>query len=104
MTKPTIEECIEQLDWIPDHVVADAIRDHLKATQWQPIETAPMDGVTKALYGCWHEGKWYEQITKRGSGVGGLHVNVPTGFRKYTAATHWMPLPQPPVAREAQGE
>jgi len=64
--------------------------------QWQPIETAPNDGKTKALYGCFKEKKWYECISKRGNGVGGKHVNVPTGFRSYTGATHWMPLPKPP--------
>ena len=58
---------------------------------WRDIESAPRDGVTKALYGCFKDEKWYVQITARGRGVGGLHVNVPTGFRSYTGATHWMP-------------
>lgn len=67
---------------------------------WQPIETAPKDCETKALYGCYKDDKWYTQITARGKGVGGLHVNIPTGFRSYSGATHWMPLPAAPKAGE----
>lgn len=74
----------------------EELQAKLDKANWQPIETAPKEGETKALYGCYKNGKWYTQITARGSGVGGLHVNVPTGFRSYTGATHWMPLPEPP--------
>lgn len=74
--------------------------EHMKRFTWREIETAPRDGVTKALYGCYKNGNWYIQITARGKGVGGLHVNVPTGFRSYTGATHWMPLPPAPESEE----
>lgn len=67
-----------------------------RAVKWLPIESAPGDGQTVCLYGCFHKGKWYQKIAARGKGVGGLHVNIPTGFRMFEGATHWQPLPQPP--------
>ncbi len=63
---------------------------------WYPLECAPMDSKSKALYGAYKDGKWYELLAKRGKGVGGASVNVPTGFRSYTTATHWQPLPKKP--------
>lgn len=60
---------------------------------WQPIETAPKDD-TKILLGRYTKDIWYISLGRYKGG--GLYTLIPTGFRKYDWATHWMPLPQPP--------
>ena len=64
--------------------------------EWQPIETAPREGVILLGYApFWrmegtrrvYEGRWNEEQQTFTS------VN---GFLIHDAATHWMPLPSPP--------
>ena len=71
-----------------------------KMSEWQPIETAPMDGtdilvcVTRNLPDDgWETIQWVDWQTKR--------VRWPT-YRDRDdipfPPTHWMPLPEPPSA------
>ena len=63
---------------------------------WQPIEDAPRDGTVillgylpnSRIYRHVYEGRWHEGQQTWSS------VN---GFILHTEATHWMPLPPPPV-------
>ena len=59
--------------------------------EWQPIETAPMDGAEIIILddGCVRTGHWNEHIGKF-TGVGG---NI---FNWCENPTHWMPLPDAP--------
>jgi hypothetical protein len=62
---------------------------------WRPIETAPKDGTPVLLgwYETWPKLEWVTESAAAGNadiarqGAGYLH-----GY-----ATHWMPLPKPPV-------
>ena len=67
-----------------------------KFPEWQPIETAPKDGVEVILWNgfqkccviCfWHDvvGRWY--VPSKGAYGGWLGKDI---------ATHWMPLPPAP--------
>jgi hypothetical protein len=57
--------------------------------QWQPIETAPKDGIEILLgradgsltFGSWYKSRWVDDNL--------FHITWPT---------HWMPLPTPPEA------
>lgn len=69
-------------------------------SEWQPIETAPRDGTRLLVYSTHAEAKGFVSIAvdfwsmprhKRGySGWGQFNANN-------WPATHWMPLPDPPV-------
>lgn len=67
-------------------------------SEWQTIETAPMDG-TKVLVGCFRVAAGYEQFLgrmcvdyweKRFKGFGAFNGS-------YWPATHWQHLPPPPA-------
>ena len=64
--------------------------------KWQPIETAPKDGTAILVYTC-NEGFYvvsYDDIFSapwRVRNDEGLNEDQPT---------HWMPLPEPPNARD----
>jgi hypothetical protein len=63
-----------------------------QAVAWQPIETAPMD--TNVLMAWFYESQWEIASGWAGSTKGGyLH----------SQATHWKPLPTPPVSRPHGG-
>lgn len=76
--------------WQKDNVHSDALRAELARHQWQPIDTAPKDGtriVALCSNGAAYVARWntnYEEWSIPGSGISGV--------------THWMPLPEPPVA------
>lgn len=68
-------------------------------SEWQPIEMAPKDGATIAIF-CYNGERWNEVFWHRGferwamrwAGPGGMRgVIIPDG-----QPTHWMPLPPPP--------
>lgn len=64
-----------------------------RASRWQPIETAPKDGMV-LVAGQWSDdGSWWRNI-------GHAHCGVITGeWDDLTEPTHWMPLPEPPALR-----
>ena len=61
--------------------------------EWQPIETAPMDGTRVLVFRmCWQESAavcWFNRDTDEWIPVGGVMFCEPT---------HWMPLPPAPAA------
>ncbi len=59
-----------------------------RVTGWQPIETAPKDGVTEVLM--------YDPVL-------GMAV-WPSANSPWPNVTHWMPLPEPPAALLPAGE
>ena len=65
----------------------------LAVSEWQKIETAPKDGTDVLVYGptCWRVTicRWHERDEWWETG---------TDFITYNDLTHWMPLPEPPVA------
>jgi len=85
------------------YIRADLAGDGMNvSTKWHLISAAaPPEG--KLLFGCYHVGKWYETMARFGHGVGGDTVNIPTGFRRYSSATHWMSLPSPPPKPNKKG-
>ena len=78
--------------------VQDGWVKYIRAPQWQPIETAPRDGVILCYDHEWSEdgvalaenydGEWW-QICERDDNT------------RHFTPTHWMPIPQPP---ESEGE
>lgn len=70
--------------------------------EWQPIDTAPMDGTPILLFaqepliGFWAKSPRpykFEGWTSGWETVGGQYD---AGFIPISAPTHWMPLPAPP--------
>jgi hypothetical protein len=69
-------------------------------TDWQPIETAPKDGTRILVF----EKIWPEIVVAEWDEGTGHHP----GWRVYPNTesldtcdpTHWMPLPEPPVAAD----
>ena len=78
------------------------------ASEWQPIETAPKNGVAVILYypdlrGAVLVGSYHVDITIRDGVERRRHEGWETGTFMPLAKcepTHWMPCPAPP-AREA---
>lgn len=74
--------------------------DQLVAAQpaagWQPISTAPKDG-TQFLAGAWVGDEWLVSTEKAIMFEGGVIADfgVALPHDEWTAATHWMPMPQP---------
>lgn len=78
--------------------------DLIKATSWQPIETAPKDGTVILLMGPSgyanipyraHVGYWQNYVMRPG---GDWRNHSDDWFMDDGAdATHWMPLPPPPA-------
>ena len=62
--------------------------------EWQPIETAPKDGVTEFL--AWGPG-WHYPSSAAMDGSGEAYCPN-SGYALETKPTHWMPLPEPPDA------
>ena len=68
----------------------------LAAPQWQPIETAPKDGLAVLLWWphWWHEphpGHWKDYQWHSEKALSPCHQGDPNG------PTHWMPLPDAPT-------
>lgn len=69
---------------------------------WQPIDTAPLDGTFVDLWvsgprnagcriaNCWFRKKWLEDCLDRG--------DLPAARMVGDTPTHWMPIPDGPVA------
>lgn len=70
----------------------DEVERLRKATEWQPIETAPRDGTE--IFAC--VGKYGFEATAFYSGRWNLS-NDDDGYAWPYNPTHWMPIPQPPT-------
>ena len=80
------------------------------APKWQPIETAPKSGFFLVCSWESHKTEGYE------CSVSVVWPDSKGGFIAYLdedndelpyldgPATHWMPFPEPPAAKEARGE
>lgn len=86
--------------------VADRLLKIERCGQWQPIETAPKDGVTilafsePGAYTCyWYDGK---ETNEGCPGWIDGSVNKYEEFYVYHP-THWMPLPEPPTVDKFAG-
>jgi hypothetical protein len=64
--------------------------------EWQPIETAPMDGETRVL--VYHPGGYHEVCEARLWRSRDEIVYQDPVYDEWngSGATHWMPLPEPP--------
>ncbi len=80
---------------------------------WQPISTAPKDGtiVLCARFGnskkVWHMRvcRWGHILARKDLGFTKEGWHVYTGQNAgWFQPTHWMPLPAPPLASNAEGE
>ena len=84
-------------------------------TTWQPIETAPKDGIILGLIGdsipdlpfvavlqWWDAATWYElgwaddELAEPGNGAWAAWSRDGDDWSMH-APTHWMPLPPPPA-------
>lgn len=93
------------VDWLPSAI------DKLRASEWQPIATAPKDGtpvmVRGPLIGEGHT-RIYISESRWCPGSPGYVPEFQKGFWEFTvpgyhggiAATHWLPLPNPPEVSE----
>lgn len=61
--------------------------------EWQPIETAPCDGAD-VLCGAWVRGIWRTGVSIVSS------AGIANNWDWLTPATHWQPLPAPPVIEQ----
>ena len=61
---------------------------------WQPIETAPWNGLPVLL---WKSNTQEHYVAARVHGANGPGWCTPDGHEIFKA-THWMPLPDPPKA------
>ena len=83
-------------------------RDDLKAklarVEWQPIETAPKDGTLILVYEgvttkkIW-KASWWTGLDCWAFGVTSTDHTLMT-MAQNIAATHWMPLPEPPALEQ----
>ena len=73
---------------------------------WKPIETAPKDGSTVILgFAGSHseEGFWMNDPERNHWGeIGWFSSDADVLCERPASPTHWMPLPSPPAALEAQ--
>jgi hypothetical protein len=68
--------------------------------KWEPIETAPREGLVMLAVVSGHERRVY--VAERSSSSSGDYWSTTTGWTGWGrlhsawAPTHWMPLPPPP--------
>ena len=81
---------------------AEAELERLRASQWQPIETAPKDGTRILAVVVHSSAEWSKNPIR--DGFVGVVTAYWTTFNKggwvyhglYGNLTHWQPLPEPP--------
>ena len=91
-------------------VLEDALRAHQPAAPvsgvtvreagWRPIETAPHEELV--VLGWQEDGVWKQEIALASAGK-----RLPNGYSNrwmHGRATHWMPLPEPPVFSALEGK
>ena len=71
---------------------------------WQPIETAPKDGASILVWDgkVVREVSWQDRWYGRTEQPGWMIANCDEEYGYYVEATHWMPLPKPPVDAESE--
>ena len=93
--------------------VAQALLSERNATRWQPIETAPKDGTVVDLWARREQTDKYERLADchwcgmtdwLGNEYDGWDGLSPGLRRTYDNPTHWMPLPEPPIATAIRKE
>lgn len=73
-------------------------------TDWQPIETAPLDGTVVDVWGDgrrwanlnWNDGNWRHSYWSLGRPANASKVHLRSNVYPSLNPTHWMPLPEPP--------
>ena len=70
--------------------------------EWQPIDTAPLDGTAVLLAGgdCNSDDKFYRAVAWKDASEPSIWLvsfyDDGWGLIEYHNPTHWMPLPDPP--------
>jgi len=92
-TSPEFEKkCMAfQIKWLED-----CIMELKQSNQWQPIETAPMNG-TYILVFQKHSDRFSETMIARYSQFSECWFIMWDDRATEANPTHWMPLPQPPT-------
>lgn len=75
------------------HAICAAHRAIAAASEWLPIESAPMDGTWILLSGVCTRTKAPALVCQS---FGGDWISADDGYDAYFEPTHWQPLPQPP--------
>ncbi len=76
----------------------------LSMREWQPIETAPKNGMKIDLWADgrrWTDCQWGRFDEGSVAPFGALHWR---NLNSLSAPTHWMPLPEPPAIRSTAPE
>jgi hypothetical protein len=97
MTRLALDDAEQALDTL-DAISALAAAGHVIEQDWQPIATAPRDGTKVLVYArVLHPEKWriyLDPIICAAS----YHPDAGWCVCEVRDATHWRPLPAPPVA------
>lgn len=109
MTPEELHEIHQYIDRAANRI-ADPLRLHSifdeaikkAAGQWQPIETAPKDGLVMLLYPCGMFGTVSPDVGYWDRDKGYEAWRTLDGERIEPMPTHWMPLPDPPSAIRAR--
>ena len=64
-------------------------------TNWQPIETIPLDQCVDVWVTSKHTSEYGQRLTNVWKST--THSKVWVGVEEWQIPTHWMPLPQPPM-------
>mgnify|MGYP001340724877 CR=1 FL=1 len=84
----------------PMGLFAAGIAHDLGRCAWQPIESAPQDGVgILAVSGNWIVTMHWHRNANCWADCGPSYARIPVDEQP----THWMPLPQPPQEAPADG-
>ena len=94
---------VSEIAWANGHYMATVT--NLKSQQWQPIETAPKDGYNVLLCdvrGRIHIGSFRTDLNDEDGEplwLANDHNDYSCGLASTPiSATHWMPLPAPPMS------
>lgn len=82
----------EQASLSPEQLRALDIRAY--PAEWQPIETAPHGKTVLLGWRDWRDHQWCMEV---GPASHGWRRGGVSNISAHGSATHWMPLPAPPV-------
>lgn len=66
------------------------------AEMWQDIEGAPHNQLVILGWNDWRDGHWISDV---GYASMGTRTDAGSSISHHGSATHWMPLPPPPMGR-----